>query len=99
MKSSTEIKAEIAALEAQFQKLGNDLSEKRRALIIALENESDVKIGDMVVLTESKKTGIFGGFRQKYNRIEPILYKPKKDGTASKFEVWFAYGDKMQKAQ
>lgn len=94
-----ELKAAIDAKEREVRDVEDQLSKLRGDLISAIAAESEFKIGDRVnvIVNGKPEPGIFGGYRRKYGAIEPIVYKVKKNGSASKFEVW-VYGKKIEKA-
>lgn len=96
---SKEIKREIAELESQRDQLNQKIYQKYSELFEAITNESPIKKGDKVVVSGFGKpeTGIMGGFTRKYGEIRPIVYKIKKDGTESVFEI-YTYGATIEKA-
>lgn len=91
---------------SEVDMLQKQINEKYHEIdTIAKEEAKDLNevykdfIGRRVKLTMDlcEKEGIFGGFKahrdsyQKYMKVVPVLYTIKKDGTASKREVWL-YG-------
>jgi len=72
----------IKDFDAQISALENDL-------LVATQKENGFEIGEKVagVGYGKKEIGFFGGYRIKYGAVDPIVYKIKNDGTASKNEV------------
>ena len=78
--------AQISALEAQLRD--------------ATTQQSEIKKGDVVLVQRwgEEVKGIFGSYRvSRYGKIEAIVFKIKKNGTASKNTVWTS-GAKIEKA-
>ena len=100
MKSSVELKAEIAALEAQRDDITSQIRAKNIAYLGALNAESPYKKGEKVRLFREapypkphKKLvgeGIFIAIDFSYGKPFPKFNKVKKDGTAS-LNVWSKY--------
>ena len=96
---SEQIKQEIAELEAQRDQLNQKIYQKYSELLEAITDESPIKKGDKVVVSGdgSQKIGIMGGFVKTYTGFKPVVYKIKKDGSASTFEI-YTYRCKVEKA-
>lgn len=99
-----EIKAAIKAKEkerqAAVEAYNVELYDLKMQLIAATEEATGLKRGDRVMIAKGRtpEYGIFDGYRVKYGKeVHPVIYKIKKDGTASKFEL-YAYGAKIEKA-
>jgi hypothetical protein len=81
----------ISDFDAQISALENDL-------LVATQKENGFEIGEKVagVCYGKKEIGFFGGYRIKHGYVEPVVYKIKNDGTASKNELYM-YGKKIEK--
>jgi hypothetical protein len=103
MQTIEEIKAAIYAKEKERQiaveAYSAELRTLKTQLIAAAEKASGLKQGDRVMIVKrTPEYGIFDGYQARYgNELHPVIYKIKKDGTASKFEL-YAYGAKIEKA-
>ena len=93
MKLSEQLQQELKSLEREKAEILEKIRLKNAEILEAINTESVFKIGDKVdvITSRGKEPGIFGGYRLKYGSFEPIVYKRKKDGSASKFEIW-TYG-------
>jgi len=97
---SEEIKAEIAALEAQRDELNSQIRAKNIAYLEALTAESPYKKGDKVRLfktitypTRTEKfigEGVFEHIAFVYGDAVPRFWKVKKDGSKS-LNKWNKY--------
>lgn len=98
--SIEQLKIAIAEKERQMSFLSNEIAELRRQLIKAAAESSEFKIGDRVIVTNGKaiEFGIFGGYVSKYGNVEPLVFKMKKDGTASAYKLWIYHNTKIEKA-
>lgn len=100
---SEEIKAKLKAKEREITAIVNALREEIRAIEVQLcaakLSESGLNIGDRVAVKTGRKIeyGIFHGFRVRYGNAYPVIFKEKKDGAASVFELR-AYDRKIEKA-
>ena len=104
MQTIEEIKAAIYAKEKEQQfaveAYNAEIRTLKTQLIAAAQKASGLKQGDRVMIVKNRtpEYGIFDGYQVKYgNEVHPVIYKIKKDGTASKFEL-YAYGAKIEKA-
>ena len=104
MQTIEEIKAAIKAKEKEKQsavKAYNvELYDLVMQLMAATEEATGLKRGDLVMIAKggTPEYGIFDGYQVKYgNEVHPVIYKIKKDGAVSKFEL-YAYGAKIEKA-
>lgn len=95
-----EIKAAIKANEREMKELAEKNAALKQELLNAISAASEFRPGDRVTVTRGDKIelGIFGGYRMKYEGIEPVVYKVKKDGTPSQFEHWIFHSTKIEKA-
>ena len=93
MKPSEQLQQELKALEIEKEEVLEKIRLKKAEIVEAINTESVFKVGDKVevITSQGNEPGIFGGYRLKYGSFEPIIYKRKKDGSASKFEIW-TYG-------
>jgi len=105
---SEEIRAEIAAIEAQIKSLKDQLGQKNNELAKAISNELGFSPGDKVKVLRQRGlfkdkgvqvvgVGVFSGMMIKYGEARPIVHKIKKDGGVSKQEIGIYYGDVIEK--
>ncbi len=96
MKPSEQLQQELKALEIEKEEVFEKIRLKKAEILEAINTESVFKVGDKVevITSQGNEPGIFGGYGLKYGSFEPIVYKRKKDGSASKFEIW-TYGRKV----
>jgi len=100
MQTIEEINLAITEQECIIADAQKAIRALRIELISATEKVCGIEIGDRVKIKKDSKVddGIFGGFRVRLSyKPEPIVFKLKKDGTASKFE-FYTYGAKIEKA-
>ena len=98
MKNSIQLKAEIDKIVMQIKDLQLQEREISVQYMRALEYESGFVLGEKVALYETDSQGIdrfvdygiYAGLTRIHGRIEPRVWKIKKDGTASKNQ-WSNY--------
>lgn len=100
---SKEIAEQIRQNREQQKALSAEKMILEREYIEALENEYPIKRGDRVNVVSEKgllrMTGIFGGFTMKYSSPDPIIFKMKKDGSASANKYFMYYGEVIEKIE
>lgn len=107
MKNSDQLKAELEKIQVQIKDLQLKEREVRVKYMRAIEEESEFKQGEKVALYKTGYQGIdrfvdygiYAGFRTKYGWVEPIVFKIKKDGTASKYEHIYYHNFKIKKIE
>lgn len=107
MKNSDQLKAELEKIQLQIKDLQIQQSEIRSQYKCALEAESEFVLGEKVALFKTDNQGIdrfvdygiYAGLKTNYGRVEPIVFKIKKDGTASKNEYLTYFNTKVKKIE
>lgn len=107
MKNSDNLKTELDRIDMQIKDLRLQEREISVQYIQALESESEFVLGEKVALCQTDRQGIdrfvdygiYAGLTRNYGRIEPRVWKIKKDGTASKNEFPFYYNSKIKKIE